>query len=271
MTMHMPSPTDCMALQSTEPSAEQTFETVESTTVEPITAEATTIDHLLESFGVRFKTPALLLRAVTHKSFSPSPQEHNEKLEFLGDAVLDLALADALMRQFPDNDEGRLSKKRASLVNEKELATVAQGIGLQRFLRLGKSELQSQGALKPRLLSSSLEALVGAVYLDQGFLAAQLLVQGLFAKSLRREDAEQDYSSDYKTRFQEAVQARDRLTPIYRVVGEEGPPHSRSFRVQVETEGRVWAQAEGASKKAAEQRAARAALDLLEKEKEDKK
>lgn len=231
------------------------------------------IERLLQNYGIVFQDAELLQRAVTHKSFAVARDTHNEKLEFLGDAVLDLALADLLMRRFPDNDEGRLSKKRASLVNEKSLAAVASRLGLGEHLRLGKSELQSQGALKPRLLASTLEALMGAVYLDQGFELTRALVFRLFEELLDHDDVTEDFRSDYKTRFQEAIQARDKVTPVYKLVSEEGPPHARRFRVRVETDGRVWSEAEGTSKKSAEQDAARAALALLEEErkKEDKK
>lgn len=227
-----------------------------------------TIEQLMDSFGIRFKNPELLQKSITHKSFITNSIEHNEKLEFLGDAVLDLVLADLLMVQFPDIDEGRLSKKRASLVNEKRLSIVASEIGLQDFLRLGKSELQSQGSQKPRLLASTLEALIGAVYLDQGFAVSKALIVRLFEASLLQEDHSEDFQADYKTRFQEAVQARDRVTPTYTLVSEDGPPHSRTFVVQVETGNRVWAKASGSSKKTAEQDAAREALSILQKESE---
>lgn len=228
------------------------------------------VENLLSNYGIRFKDIDLLERAVTHKSFTPSKDTHNEKLEFLGDAVLDLALADLLMKHFPDNDEGRLSKKRASLVNEKSLAAVATSLKLGEYLRLGKSELQSQGALKPRLLASTLEAVMGAVYLDQGFNQTRDLVFQLFSRLLENDDVTEDFRSDYKTRFQEAVQARDKQTPVYKLVSEDGPPHARRFRVRVETDGRVWAEADGTSKKAAEQDAAKAALTILDQEKERK-
>jgi len=224
------------------------------------------IDQLLSGHGIVFKNAELLRRALTHKSFSSVPGEHNEKLEFLGDAVLDLVLADLLMHKFPDNDEGRLSKKRASLVNEKSLSQVASVLGLQEHIRLGKSELQSQGAQKPRLLASSLEALLGALYLDQGYEPAKALISQLFEAHLTHDDVAEDYHSDFKTRFQEAIQARDRLTPVYRLLSEDGPPHARIFTVQVETELRIWASVVGSSKKAAEQDAARVALGILEKE-----
>ncbi|MBX3018422.1 MAG: ribonuclease III [Bdellovibrionaceae bacterium] len=224
------------------------------------------IENLLQGFGIRFQNAELLQKALTHKSFGVKPETHNEKLEFLGDAVLDLALADLLMKRFPDNDEGRLSKKRASLVNEKSLAAVASSLKLGDHLRLGKSELQSQGALKPRLLASTLEALMGAVYLDQGFEKTRELVFRLFDALLANDDVTEDFRSDYKTRFQEAVQARDKVTPVYKLTSEDGPPHARRFTVRVETDGRVWAEAEGSSKKAAEQEAARAALAVLESE-----
>lgn len=219
-----------------------------------------------KAIDLKLTRPELIVHAMTHKSYGPENMPNNEKLEFLGDAVLDLALADLLMAKFPDNDEGRLSKKRASLVNEKELSDVAFELGLQDCLRLGKSEIISQGALKPRLLSSSLEALFGAVYLDLGYETAKTLSAKLFRKKLERDDGIEDFTSDFKTRFQEMVQARERSTPTYRVVSEKGPPHARIFEVQAETESRVWATAEGHSKKMAEQMAARLAIAVFQKE-----
>lgn len=211
----------------------------------------------------QFKNRALVDEALTHKSLQVSVGVDNERLEFLGDAVLDLALADILMSQFPDNDEGRLSKKRASLVNEKALAELGLELGLPKHIRLGKSELQSQGAHKPRLVASCLEALVGALYLDAGFEISKAVIARIFEKLILSGDSDKDFSLDYKTRFQELIQAKDKTTPVYRLVSEEGPPHNRSFQVQVEVGGRVWAKASGPSKKMAEQAAAHVAYELF--------
>lgn len=224
----------------------------------------------LRSEGISPSQEKLYVQALTHKSFSGNGEGHNEKLEFLGDAVLDLAMADLLMRRFPDNDEGRLSKKRASLVNELGLSRVGSHLGLSSYLRLGKSELQSQGAQKPRLIAGCFEALVGAIYLDQGYLVVQAWIEKQFAEILAREDIEKDFITDFKTRFQELAQATLKQTPVYQVVGEMGPSHARVFVVQVKTENEVWGEASGNSKKVAEQAAAEKALEVLSKRNEEK-
>lgn len=219
--------------------------------------------RLGETLRYRFRRPELLLQAISHKSFFPVPGADNEKLEFLGDAVLGLVLAEILMREFPRDDEGGLSKKRAGLVNEANLALVARQLGLGELLRLGKSEILTNGENKPRLLASALEAVLGAVYLDGGYEPVKELIERIFLPLIREGDASSHFSRDYKTQLQEYIQARDRQTPTYRVLKEEGPSHARIFRVCVEVGGKIHGEAEGTSKKSAEQAAARMALQLL--------
>lgn len=211
------------------------------------------------------------MQAMTHRSFhheeaAGSSVGHNEKLEFLGDAVLDLALSDQLMGHFAHLDEGSLSRIRASLVNEKVLAEIALELGMDERLRLGRGELQTGGAKKPRLLSSAFEAYLGAVYLDGGFEVAKELVQGLFAKRLKLIDPQGFFDEDYKTRLQELLQERFRLTPRYELVSEQGPAHDRLFQVAVIFQDQALAKGQGRSKKQAEQEAARAALQVIQQQ-----
>lgn len=212
----------------------------------------------------QFQKPELLIRALTHKSFSyekNSGEGHNEKLEFLGDAVLDLVLGEYLMEIFADQEEGALSKKRASLVNENSLASVAKELDLQAELRLGKGEMQSGGATKPRLLASALEALVGAMYLDAGFEKTRLMIRRYFKPLIESFDPTQDFALDYKTRLQELAQKAHRVTPSYEIVSEEGPPHERLFTVALKLKEKEIARGTGRSKKMAEQEAARISLE----------
>lgn len=220
--------------------------------------------ELQERLDYRFKDVKLLQLSLSHKSFSGAAGSHNEKLEFLGDAVLDLVLAEVLMREFPNDEEGGLSKKRAGLVNEKNLATVAMTLQLGDCLRLGKSEIISAGDKKPRLLASTFEALLGALYLDGGLTPAKSVIENIFLPLIRGGDADRHFTRDYKTQFQELIQSKEKITPIYQVISQRGPSHARIFTVAVEVAGRVYAEAEGPSKKIAEQEAARLALAAFE-------
>lgn len=223
--------------------------------------------HRLESLlGYEFKNKSLLVQALSHKSHvhesGPVPAAHNERLEFLGDAVVDLALSEILTKTFPEDTEGALSKKRASLVNEAILARVAQNLALQDEIFLGKGELSSGGQKKPRILASAYEALVGAVFLDSGYEAALEMVNKHFVELLPAVAEQEAGADDFKTRLQEQVQALLKTTPSYSLLSESGPPHERIFSVQVQVNGRPVAQADGRSKKQAEQEAARIALNL---------
>ena len=217
---------------------------------------------LPQKLGHEFKDQDLLRLALTHKSFSNV--DHNERLEFLGDAVFDLVLSDLLMKKFAD-DEGGLSKKRASLVNEAVLARIATALDLSSAMILGKGEILTGGEKKPRLLASVLEALIGAVYLDGGFESARVCVDKMFGPLLSEMDPLSDFSDDYKTRLQELLQSEHKSGPVYRVKRETGPSHDREFVIEVEFQTKVLGQGSGRSKKIAEQMAAKEALQALEK------
>jgi ribonuclease-3 len=221
-----------------------------------------------------FKNRDLFARALTHKSFSHElrtksdvKSEHNEKLEFLGDAVLDLVLGEYLMQLFPVDGEGGLSKKRASLVNEESLSNLATDLGLSECLQLGKGEISTGGAQKPRLLASAYEAVVGAIYLDGGFNAVKEFVRRDFQKLITVLDPVQDFERDYKTRLQEVMQKDTKEAPVYEIISEEGPPHDRTFTVCVRVKEVNLTTGTGRSKKTAEQAAAKKALEILSKEK----
>jgi ribonuclease III len=216
-------------------------------------------------FGYIFKNRELLEQALTHKSFSFEKKhdfQHNEKLEFLGDAVLDLIASAKLYQFYPLDDEGQLSKKRASLVNEEALALVALDLELPQFLKLGKGEVITGGAAKPRLLASAVEALLGALYLEADFETTSKVCSQLFERQLQLLTTEESYATDYKTRFQEVAQKALRQTPTYLVVSEEGPAHERIFTVSLNLKEETVSHGQGRSKKLAEQNAAKIALEL---------
>ncbi len=198
--------------------------------------------------------------ALTHPSAAAGSQRNYERLEFLGDAVLDLAVADLLMRRFPDGDEGRLSKERASVVNSRTLADKARQLGLGRVLRLGKGEDRSGGRDKVSILAAAFEAVLGAIYTDGGLPAAQRVVERLFADEIGGPAAERDY----KTEVQELAYRRFRAQPLYDLVEASGPEHAKLFTTRILINGREMGQGTGASKKRSEQAAARMALSALE-------
>lgn len=212
-----------------------------------------------KSIDYQFKNGELLLEALTHKSYANEAGEgggHNERLEFLGDAVLDLAVGALLMQEFPQLTEGDLSRRRAFLVNEDNLASVAEKIQLAEFLRLGKGEVLSGGQRKPRILCSTLEAVFGAVFLDGGYEVASELAAKLLASKLAELSDFEEADLDYKTKFQELVQKHSKTTPEYRITGTAGPDHNRVFTANVLVKNRVCGEGRGNSKKVAEQRAA---------------
>ncbi len=225
--------------------------------------------ELEQKLQLRFNSSELLARALTHKSYAHELGDksgHNEKLEFLGDAVLDLVLGEYLMELFAMDGEGGLSKKRASLVNEEVLSTLAMDLGLSQFLQLGKGETSTGGANKPRLLASAYEALVGAIFLDSGFERVREFVRRDFGKLIEKLDPVQDFERDYKTRLQELMQKEHKEAPIYEIITEEGPPHDRTFTVCVRVKEVNVTTGTGRSKKNAEQAAAKMALEILSKE-----
>ncbi|MDE2148420.1 MAG: ribonuclease III [Gammaproteobacteria bacterium] len=216
--------------------------------------------RLQDALGHRFRRPVLLTQALTHRSATPP---NNERLEFLGDALLNFAVAAALFDARPDDDEGDLSRLRAALVRETSLAEVARELGLAEALRLGGGERKSGGFRRDSILADALEALIASVYLDAGLEAALGVCRHLFTPRLQRLPAAAALK-DAKTRLQEWLQARGRARPQYRVLREQGPAHRRRFQVRCEAPDGRAADAEADSRKAAEQQAAAVLLAQLE-------
>ncbi len=217
---------------------------------------------LQSDLAYTFKNVSLLRQALTHKSFvneSARSGGDNERLEFLGDAVLDLVISEVMMSRFPDAREGALSKMKAAVVNRHTLLQVAQRIDLGRFLILGKGEERTLGRNKLSLLSNGMEAVIGAIYQDGGLLSARTAVLKLFSEALEALHGD-DMPVDYKTALQEFCQQRRSALPVYRVVGESGPDHRKGFEVSIQIGARRYATGVGASKKIAEQSAAQAAF-----------
>ncbi|MGZ5091408.1 MAG: ribonuclease III [Burkholderiales bacterium] len=216
------------------------------------------LDAFTRAIGYRFKDPDLLLRALTHRSFSGV---HNERLEFLGDSVVNCAVALQLYRKFPDLTEGELSRLRASLVSQPSLAAVARTVHLGAYLRLGEGELKSGGASRPSMLADAVEAVIGAVFLDAGFDAASAVVEVLFREPLQTIDPHTT-GKDPKTLLQEYLQGRRLPLPQYSVVATRGEAHEQVFEVSCEiAQLNICAGGEGTSRRSAEQEAARAAYD----------
>lgn len=223
-------------------------------------------ESLDKKLGYTFKNPELLVQSVCHSSYVneqiDSTFKDNERLEFLGDAVLDLAISHILMLRFKDAAEGDLSKFRATVVDEAGLYEVALRLGLGEYLLLGKGEEQSRGREKPSILADTTEALIGAIYLDAGFDKAMEIIKGLFSSLLERVGTE-ELVHDFKSLLQEYSQQSCKTLPRYRLIKETGPAHDRSFQVELSLKGEVLAEGEGRSKKEAEQNAARAAFFCL--------
>jgi len=218
--------------------------------------------------GYSFKKLIHLKRALTHKSHANEGRkayhEHNERYEFLGDAVLELAISDLMMHQFPDSTEGDLSKLRAALVNEKSLAEIARKINLGRYLYLGRGEDQGLGREKDSLLADAFEGVLGAVYLDGGFKPAFKIVKVLFNPYLSKAQ-DVDISKDYKTKLQEESQNQFQTIPHYQLVKQSGPDHDKTFEIKLHIRGEIYGAGTGKSKKQAEQMAALEALKKMGK------
>ena len=213
--------------------------------------------------GYTFGQAALLQQALTHRSFSA---DHNERLEFLGDSVLNLAVSHMLYAQLSTLPEGDLSRVRANLVKQDTLHQLAKTLQLPAVMRLGEGEMRSGGQSRPSILADALEAIIGAVYLDGGYADAQALVARLFAKVDIKPDM-QAVGKDPKTELQEWLQGRKLGLPKYTVVGTSGAAHRQQFEVSCEvTELRQTQQGSGASRRAAEQAAAAALLPILKSE-----
>lgn len=213
--------------------------------------------------GYTFQQQELLRRALTHKSYSHESREldvrHNETYEFLGDSVLGFVIGDRLFREFPQLDEGALSKMKAFLVSAPSLAAKARDYGMGEVILLGVGEEKTGGRKKDSLLANLFEAVIAAVYLDGGIDAARQLIERTFNDDIRQIDQQDLLFRDYKTALQEAAQGRGLPLPEYRVVDEVGPDHDKTFVVEVKLAG-LTARGEGSSKKEAQQQAARHAL-----------
>jgi ribonuclease-3 len=218
------------------------------------------------AIGYQFKDRRLLVEALTHSSYareSPGRIRDNERLEFLGDAVLNLAVSVRLADTFPEYSEGGLSRARARLVEAEHLARVAVSLGLGKSLRLGHGERKTGGEKKTTLLADAIEAIVAAVYRDGGLERAQAFVDRFIIPQDLMARAEELLSVDYKSALQEYLQARGLPLPRYRIVAEQGPEHQKLFTVELTAGGEPTAQGRAGTRKAAEQQAARKVLEVL--------
>ena len=220
-----------------------------------------------EKLEYQFKVPSLLAEALTHKSFSHERSSqplglfnHNERLEFLGDAVLDLTISHLLMIKDPQASEGELSKRRASLVNENTLAEIAREMEMKDYVILGRGEVYSKGREKNSIIASTVEAVLGAVYLDGGFDVASRLIGRLFVSRIDAMPASQPFEKDYKTRLQEVIQSSHKTAPLYKIEKTEGPEHEKIFQVAVMLGDKKLGEGIGRSRKEAEQAAAKIVL-----------
>ncbi len=218
--------------------------------------------------GYTFRNQAFLIEALTHKSFVHEKDGQyesaidNERMEFLGDAVLDLAISQMLMSQNAAADEGELSKRRAALVNEKFLADLGREIQISDFIILGRGEINSNGRDKSSILAAAIEAVIGAIFLDSHFETAAQVICALFSD---KQGAVQNtpFAKDYKTRLQELIQGKHKLVPHYKVDSTQGPDHEKTFLVSVYLGETKLCEGFGKSKKEAEQSAAKTALEDL--------
>jgi ribonuclease III len=216
--------------------------------------------RLEKSLEYRFDRPELLRQALTHRSHS-SP--HNERLEFLGDSVLNCSVATLLYQRFPDLKEGELSRLRANLVRQESLAEIATGLSLGDTLRLGEGELKSGGFRRPSILADALEAIFGAVYLDSGFDAVARVIEHLYRARIEQIDP-RDASKDPKTALQELLQAKHLPVPQYSLLATRGDAHAQEFEVSCAVPAiKLEVTGSGISRRGAEQQAAQAALEKL--------
>jgi len=221
-------------------------------------------ESLCNSIGYRFAQPQLLHRALTHRSHSSA---HYERLEFLGDSVLNCVIAKYLYEQHPDLPEGDLSRLRSNLVNQQTLCALAQGLELGELLLLGDGERKSAGFRRPSILADAMEALFGAVFLDAGFTAAEQVVLRLYVPFIAQMDV-QSLGKDAKTQLQEYLQGRKLSLPKYSVIATQGEAHAQVFVVECQiAQLNVTTRGEGSSRRIAEQVAAEAAYNQLSKNK----
>jgi ribonuclease-3 len=222
------------------------------------------IETLEKQLNYAFQDKKLIIEALTHKSYKQSYD--NERLEFLGDAVLDLIVGEYLYKKFEKSDEGKLSKIRASLVNETGFDKLARSLSLGDYILLSNAEENNGGREKSSLLSNAFEAIMGAIYLEAGLKTVEKIAIKLIEEN--HEEISLDFLfRDFKTTLQELTQARFGITPEYKVLASRGPDHQKEFEVGVFIEDREYARANGKSKKIAQQEAAQIAVEMLKKEK----
>lgn len=224
---------------------------------------STNIEPLEKTLGYKFKNKQLIIEALTHKSYK-QPYD-NERLEFLGDAVLDLIVGEYLYNKFRKSNEGKLSKIRASLVNETGFDKLARSLNLGDYIFLSNAEQNNGGREKSSLLSNAFEAVIGAIYLEAGLSKAKNIAINLIEEN-HEEISLDSLFRDYKTTLQELTQARFGITPEYKVVASRGPDHKKEFEVAVLIEDKEYARASGKSKKIAQQESAKEAVEMLKKE-----
>jgi len=224
------------------------------------------LTRLQQILGIRFKEPALLEQALIHSSYThenpAAASTNNERMEFLGDAILGAVIAERLYHLIPGAAEGEMSKLRAALVSRNSLSQIAKRIGLDQYLYLGKGEEASGGRSKPSNLASVLEAVIAAIFLDSGWDAASDFVLRLFDTELK-EAIDRGVEIDYKSRLQNLILSRQPDVPVYRIIEASGPAHNRSFTAEVIVSDAILGRGSGKSKKTAESEAARSALEKL--------
>ena len=230
--------------------------------------EIQTLSKILkEKFDISFKNEALLIEAMTHSSYANEHKEmkgiYNERIEFLGDAVLELTISDWLFRQFPHFQEGQLTKLRAQIVCEDSLSLLAKECSLNKYLLLGKGETLSGGREKPAILCDVFEAFIGALYLDKGVNEVQRFLNLVVIPKIK--NGRYELITDFKTELQEYLQQNGPVHIRYELVKEEGPSHDKTFTVQLIVDGKKYKTASGKTKKAAEQMAAKLTMEELTK------
>ncbi|AZR72751.1 ribonuclease III [Anoxybacter fermentans] len=222
------------------------------------------LNLLQKEIKVKFKNLKYLEEAVTHKSYANENRNKNirdnERLEFLGDAVLDLVISEILFKRYKDYPEGELAKTRAVVVSAPTLARTAKKLNLGNYLRLGKGEEMTGGRKRDSILADAFEALVGAIYLDKGLKVVSKFIKDNLTEEIDRVERG-EYIQDYKTLLQEEIQKRSNTRPLYRVVSEEGPDHDKRFTVLVECKNQILGKGVGKNKKEAQQRAAADAIE----------
>lgn len=224
------------------------------------------LKQLQKKTGCRFRKTSYLVQALTHASYvNENPQQkliNNETLEFLGDAVLGLIITEYLYSEFPKYAEGKLSILKSMLVSEPALAELARKVDLGKYVFLGKGEDREQAKERPSLLSNTLEAMIGALYLDSGLKAAQKFIRRIYRHKFK-EIPKIEVAGSFKNRLQQYTQTNLGCMPVYEVVAENGPPHKRLYEIEVKFNGETYGSGSGSSKKRAEQEAAKQALTKL--------